>query len=123
MAKILDVNRNTEIEVDSCPIHDGTFWNCGNIRYYDPNQTLFSKVVPVAIPDIITIKQAKLILNKLGLLEKTEKIISEQPSYVKIVWDYASEFHRDDVILLTIANKLNLTSDQLDSMFIDGSEL
>lgn len=123
MASIRDITNDVVITVDACPVHDGAMWNCGNTRFFDPTKTLFEIPNGTIVPDVITIKQAKLILNQLGLLEKTEKIISEQPKYVQIVWDYASEFHRNNPLLLDIADKLNLTSKQLDTMFIDATNL
>lgn len=123
MASIRNITNDTIINVDSCPVHDGIMWNCGNVRYFDPTKTLFEIPNTPIVPNTIAIKQAKLMLNNYGLLEKTEKIISEQPKYIQIVWDYASEFHRDNPILLDIASKLNLTSEQLDTMFIDASTL
>lgn len=81
-----------------------------------------SKAVPTIIPKSITMRQARLYLLSLGLLDEVEAIVSQDRAW-QIEWEYASEVRRDWVNLINMATSLGMTEEQLDDLFIKGSKL
>jgi hypothetical protein len=77
------------------------------------------------IPKSITPRQCRLILHSQGLLATIETLIAEQDEATKIAWEYASEFRRNDPLLLSLAAhpSLDLTSEQIDAFFIAAAQL
>ena len=76
----------------------------------------------VAVPQSITPLQAKLQLLKLGLLDEVETLVTGDRTS-QLYWEYASAIDRDNPMLLSMANSLGLTSEQVDEMFIEASKL
>lgn len=78
--------------------------------------------VPV-VPSSVTPRQVRLLLLSQGLLSQVESIIASSDEATKITWAYASEFRRDDPLLLALGGQLGLTSEQIDGFFIAASAL
>lgn len=80
-----------------------------------------------AVPRIITMRQARLLLHSLGLLTQVQAAIDALPEPPRITaqieWDYSSEVHRDKELVKMIAQQLDLTDSQVDQMFIEASQL
>ena len=74
------------------------------------------------VPQIVSMRQARLALLEVGLLNNVDQIISLLPepmqSEAKIEWEYAAEVRRDWPSLNQIAQYLNLTSEYVDDLFI-----
>lgn len=83
----------------------------------DPN-TLEYVAPPPVVPQSITPRQVRLVLLAQGLLASVEDMIAQQDEATRIEWQYASEFRRDDPLLLSLATTLGLTNQQLDDFFI-----
>lgn len=79
-------------------------------------------IVGNAIPKSITIRQAKLQLLALGMLDAVEEYCKTDKA-MQIEWEYASKFDRNSTILNTAATALGITQEQLDTFFIDASKL
>lgn len=77
----------------------------------------------VIIPEFITRKQAKLILKQKGLLEQVESTLSGASELQKIEWDESLHFERNNPVLLSIAQSLNLSDEQIDQMFVEAKTL
>lgn len=88
----------------------------------DPN-TLEYVAPPPVVPQSVTPRQVRLVLLAQGLLASVEAMIAQQDEATRIAWQYASEFRRDDPLLLSLATSLNLTSQQLDEFFIAAAAL
>ena len=88
----------------------------------DPN-TLEYVAPPPVVPQSITPRQVRLVLLAQGLLASVEDMIAQQDESTRIAWQYASEFRRDDPLLLSLATSLNLTEQQLDDFFIAANTL
>ena len=77
------------------------------------------------VPQIVFMRQARLALLEVGLLDNIEQIINLLPeplkSEVRIEWEYAAEVRRDWPSLNQIAQYLNLTSEYVDELFILAS--
>lgn len=67
----------------------------------------------------VTRRQAFLALLSTGLLDQVETFIAQEstPRVVKITWETALDFKRDNPLLLAIAQELGLPDSQLDSLF------
>lgn len=74
------------------------------------------------VPQVVFMRQARLALLEVNLLDNVDQIISLLPepmqSEAKIEWEYATEVRRDWPTLNQIAQYLNLTSEYVDDLFI-----
>lgn len=77
------------------------------------------------VPQIVFMRQARLALLEVGLLDNIEQIINllQEPlkSEARIEWEYAAEVRRDWPTLNQIVDHLNLTSEYVDELFILAS--
>lgn len=72
----------------------------------------------------LTAAQVRLVLLQFGLLETVESYISNSDNdALKIEWANRLTFERSNPLLNTAAQELNLTSEQLDTMFDIGLTL
>jgi len=85
---------------------------------------------PICIPYSITPRQARQALMRYGITEEMilsaiESLpnINNLRSDARITWEYSVEFHRDNPLVVSMANILGWTSAQLDSLWILGSTL
>jgi hypothetical protein len=78
---------------------------------------------PVAVPQVVTIRQAKLALLQAGLLDDVDAAVAQAPREVQIEWEYATEVHRSWPTLLTLQALLSLSDEQVDNLFILASTL
>jgi hypothetical protein len=83
----------------------------------DPN-TLEYVAPPPVVPQSVTPRQVRLLLLSQGLLSQVTALIEQQDEATQIAWEYASEFRRDEPLLLSLATTLGLTNQQLDDFFI-----
>lgn len=74
------------------------------------------------VPTSISMRQGKLHLLSLDLLDSVEAIISTNRSW-QIEWEYSSEVLRTSPIIEILKVNLQLTYDQVDDMFIAASKL
>lgn len=78
---------------------------------------------PVVVPASVTPRQVRLLLLAQGLLESVEAMIASSTEDVRITWQYAQEFKRNDPLLTQLGANLGLTSEQIDQFFIDAAAL
>ena len=78
------------------------------------------KVEP--IPTSITPRQARLKLLEASLLDNLEAVITTNRAW-QIEWEYATEVKRDSPLIDAVASEAGLTSEQIDQMFIEASQL
>lgn len=74
------------------------------------------------VPTSISMRQVKLHLLSLDLLDSVEAIISTNRSW-QIEWEYSSEVLRVSPLIEVLKVSLQLTDDQVDNMFIAASKL
>lgn len=80
--------------------------------------------LPPVIPSVVTMRQARLALLQAGLLPLVETAIASMESpAAQIEWDYSQEVNREQPLVKQLAEALNLTSDQLDNLFLEASKL
>lgn len=75
------------------------------------------------IPYKISIRQAKLALLGAGLLDDIENAMASADRSVQISWEYATEFERDNPLILYFQSRLNLSKEQVDNLFIQAKGL
>lgn len=77
---------------------------------------------PPAVPQSISMRQARLALLGAGLLATVETSIDnlEEPdkSAARIEWEYATEMRRDHHLIAALAVEMSLTDQQIDDLFI-----
>lgn len=94
----------------------------------DGRPMLVTATVVDNVPKSVTMRQARLALLKANLLDSVETAISAIPDTVqqkaaKIEWEYAQTVDRDSPFTQQLASGLNLTSEQLDILFLEASKL
>lgn len=79
------------------------------------------------VPQIVSMRQARLALLGAGLLSQIETAIASLPepakSAVSIEWEYAIEVNRTWPWVIQLSQALGLTDEQLDQLFIAASKL
>jgi hypothetical protein len=78
---------------------------------------------PAQPPQVVSARQARRALAARGLLEQVETLVAQQSDTVKIDWEYAVEFRREDPTLNTLAEALPLTPADLDALFTEAAAL
>lgn len=76
----------------------------------------------IEVPRTITPRQARLALLNIGLLDDIEAMVANDRA-MQIWWEYSLEINRDNEHILSAQTALNLTDEQLDNLFIEGSKL
>lgn len=75
------------------------------------------------VPTAVTKRQARLALLGAGLLDTVEALIAQQPAAVRITWEDATEWRRDDPILIQIAAALGMDGPAIDALFTTAATL
>ena len=82
---------------------------------------------PVAVPQIVTMRQARLALLGAGKLTDVNAAINALPSPTKeaamIEWEYSQEVQRHNGFVSLLAPVLGMTDADLDALFIAGAAL
>lgn len=82
-----------------------------------------SQVTAITLPSRLTMRQTRLALLNAGLLDQVMASISQMPQASQIEWEFASSVDRDNPLVASLAAALQLTTQQLDNLFIEGSKL
>lgn len=76
----------------------------------------------IIIPQVITMRQARLQLLEVGLLDDIEALVAlDRKSQIE--WEYANEVYKQSPLIESVKGALNLTDKQIDEMFIEASKL
>jgi hypothetical protein len=80
------------------------------------------------VPRIITARQIRLAMVGGGIsLDQISAMLEnlDEPmrSIATISWEYASEFYRDDPLLVAMAPMLGLSDEQIDQLFNEGAKI
>ena len=76
----------------------------------------------IIIPQVITMRQARLQLLEVGLLDDVEALVAlDRKSQIE--WEYASEVYKESPLIESVKGALNLTDAQIDNMFVEASKL
>lgn len=74
------------------------------------------------IPKTITLRQARLYLLSIELLDDLENIINQNRAY-QIEWEYANQIERESPLVKILGQTLNLDDTAIDNMFMEASKI
>lgn len=77
----------------------------------------------VQVPQEVSPAQFRRALNSLNLRTIVESTVSQADQDTKDMWEYSTSFHRDNSLLNSMAVLMNITSQQLDDVFILAGSL
>lgn len=108
-----------------------TPWTGGAYSYADDEwvvvgQGLLDALQPsAAVPQSVTMRQARLALLDAGLLDDVDTAIAAIPDPVErrkaeVTWEFSSEVERTQPFVLMLAPALGLNDAALDALFIDA---
>lgn len=84
-------------------------------------------IPPAPIPQVVTMRQARLALLAAGLLDDVETALSSlegaEGQAARIEWDYSSEVHRNKPFVSMLGVQLGLTEEQIDDLFVAASQI
>lgn len=78
---------------------------------------------PVQVPQVITIRQAKLALLAAGLLDDVDDAVAASDRATQIEWEYATDVQRNWPTIAAVASVAGLTDEQVDGLFIAAAAL
>lgn len=76
-----------------------------------------------SVPQIVSARQARLALLQSGLLPTVANSVSSMSQEVQITWEYATEWDRNDNLVISIGSSLGLSNTDMDNLFIVASGL
>ena len=75
----------------------------------------------VAVPEVVTMRQARLALLGAGLLAQVNTAVANMPGAegdaARIEWEYAQEVRRDSPLVAGLSEILGLTDETLDNLY------
>ena len=100
---------------------------CVSISEEEAQAILAANQPPPPVPQIVTMRQARLALLGAGLLSQVDAAIDALPepqkSAARIEWDYSSEVHRSRPFVQQLGHALGLSDEQLDALFTQAATL
>ena len=81
------------------------------------NDVFIEPVVIIVIPIVISMRQARLQLLALNLLDSVNSAISTMSQAAQIEWEYATEVRRDNPLVSALATALNMTDLEMDDFY------
>lgn len=100
-------------------IFSGDVWFVGDVPTVTP-------AMP-EVPNVITMRQARLQLHKIGKLSAVQTAINALPEPPKteaqIEWDYASVVERSSPFVALLTPALGLTDAEMDDLFREAAQL
>ena len=96
------------------------------LEVYCKTQTIAPYIEPAPIPEpvpqVITMRQARLQLLKVEMLDDVEALVTLDRKN-QIEWEYAHEVYRQSSLITSVKESMSLTDKQIDDMFITASKL
>lgn len=86
-------------------------------RDYTPEELAAIAAQTNPVPQVVTPRQARLALLGAGLLNIVNAAVATADAQAQIDWDYALEIRRDNALIASIAEQLNLTEQDVDNLF------
>ena len=75
------------------------------------------------IPSSISMRQARLQLLAMNLLDSVNSAIVSMPQSAQIEWEYATEVRRDNALVLGVQSALGMTDTDMDLFFVNANNL
>ena len=83
------------------------------VGYVDPN----------AVPQSVTMRQARLALNAAGYYAAVNAAVAAGSDTDKIEWEFAGDVYRNAGLVPRMAASLGLTAAQIDALFVMAASL
>lgn len=104
---------------------NSTIWRFNFTRadFPDAQPPALPEYVPevVAVPEVVTMRQARLALLGAGLLAQVNTAVANMPGAegdaARIEWEYAQEVRRDSPLVAALSVALGLTDETLDNLY------
>lgn len=91
------------------------------------NGQLITKILPITVPQSITMRQARLVLFKNGLLQTVNDFVNNLPGpqgdAARIEWEFSNVVERHRPLISALAPMLNMSDHDLDNLFVEGNKL
>jgi hypothetical protein len=87
------------------------------------NGTFSRPQLVLPVPAEVTPAQFRRALNQLGFRNLVENAVSQADQDTKDMWEYSLAIHRDNELLISMANQLNIDVAALDQVFILAATL
>ena len=78
---------------------------------------------PAPVPQSVSAMQAKVALSRAGLLTGVQAWIAAQDAETQLIWNSTVVFNRTSPLLASAATALNLSSDQIDALFVTAAAI
>jgi hypothetical protein len=119
--------QDTKTTTDNAVVDNGTpptnFYG-GCFSYVDGAWTQVSAPPAPPVPQSVTAFQAKAALLNAGLYNVVNTYMTTTaPQIDQLAWQEAASFWRDDAMIAALMVPLNLTSAQLDALFVAAAQL
>lgn len=94
---------------------------------YQPGDALPLESKQSAVPQEVTMRQARLALNAIGKLSAVDAAIAAMPEPTKtqaqITWEFSSMVQRSQPLVLSLGSALGLSSADIDQLFVTADTL
>lgn len=111
---ILETYPEGTVEIPLKP-GDHYYWNGSDWVYMPPDPAELLEQERAGM--VCSRFQAKAALHAAGLLNQVEAALSEDDAFAQLAWAEASEFRRTSPTMLSLAESLGMTDEQLDDLF------
>ena len=74
-------------------------------------------------PNVISMRQARLQLLSMNLLDSVNSAIVSMPQSAQIEWEYATEVRRDNALVLGVQSALSMSDLEMDTFFTEANKL
>jgi hypothetical protein len=80
-------------------------------------------VLPPTVPQVVTIRQARLALLAADLLDDIDAAVAVSGRAAQIEWEYATEVRRDHPLIAAMQAAKGLSDADVDQLFLTASEM
>lgn len=124
MAKIRHIATGAVIVTTDNPIFRFGIWECGDMRFTDPDGAQY-EVVSLNVPEAIDPLVAIAILDQMGFGDAYETWVNAALPTLSLLhretFVRAKEWHRNNELLNAAATAIGITQEQLDQMFMQAA--
>lgn len=123
----LNIETGEAREVAATPYLVGGVWILIDAGQPVPDGAVLASTIPVssavAVPQVVTRRQALLALLAAGKLDQIDLLIQNAPRAVQIEWEAAGTFDRTNPLIEALAPQVGLTPEAIDLLFIEAAQL
>ncbi len=126
---ILRLSDNASIPIDerNSGYQEFLRWRDGYIDFegveHAPNTPSPADALVDIVVNEVTMRQARLALLQMDLLQTINAAINSMPEAAQIEWEYASRIERNNPLFIQLAVTLNFTEQQIDDFFTTANGL